>query len=314
MDIPHRSMNSKNLARINPCWIVVFFLTLGLTVIGSAYGARENVTLTVYPCNDVVNSFKKFTPLVSYLHSETGIEVRLVFFPDFQSYAKALKNHELDFVFMDPMVYLKYKDYYMENSLLISLTLDGKNHQSGVVIVRKDSGITSLDGLNGKRIIFGPYESTPRWAAARFLFRQRGIDLDTGLKEYTHGGCCEDIAFNVFMKAVDAGVVCDHFLGQHDAKQRDLGVDAEQLLSLAQTRPVPTRVFASTQNVDNELVDKMINAVLSLDRQKPDHAKILKKAELGGFVKTVHADVIRLKQELEALGDSFENKGDSPLS
>ena len=55
----------------------------------------------------------------------------------------------------------------------------------------------------------------------------------------THGGCCEDIAFAVAIRSVDAGVVCDHFMGLHEAKQKELGVDIRSLKVLARTGPFP---------------------------------------------------------------------------
>jgi phosphonate transport system substrate-binding protein len=134
--------------------------------------------------------------------------------------------------------------------------------------------------------MFGSKLSASRWLAARLLFEENGINIDKDLKSYSNGGCCEDIAFNVYLKAVDAGVVCDHFLEEHSEKQEELGINAKQLNIIGKTKAVPTRIFVARKGVSDDIVTKIDNALLSLDRTKPEHAKILYPAELGGFLRT----------------------------
>lgn len=134
--------------------------------------------------------------------------------------------------------------------------------------------------------MFGPKASSARWGAAKLLFNKSGIDIDNDLREFSNGGCCEDIAFNVYLQAVDAGLVCDHFLSEHNNKQKELGFDARQLVVIGKTRPVPTKIFAATRNVAPDIVAGINQALLSLDININAHKKILYAAELGGFLKT----------------------------
>jgi len=165
-----------------------------------------------------------------------------------------------------------------------------------VVIVRKDSGINKLKDLMGKTVMFGPKLSAAKWVAAKSLFEENGINIDKDLKGYSNGGCCEDIAFNIYLKAVDAGVVCDHFLEEHSKKQQELGVDAKEVIVVCRTKSVPTRVFAARQGINNDIIAKVNQALLRLDNNKPAHKKILYPAELGGFQKSKdeHYDGIRM--------------------
>jgi phosphonate transport system substrate-binding protein len=112
-------------------------------------------------------------------------------------------------------------------------------------------------------------------------FARGSIEKD--LKAYMNGGCCEDIAFNVYLKAVDAGVVCDHFAGGHEEKQKELGIDASQIMVIAKTKDVPMKVFGARNGVDKETIIKIKQALLHLDRHNPEQMEILSQAELGGF-------------------------------
>jgi len=138
--------------------------------------------------------------------------------------------------------------------------------------------------------MFGPKLSAAKWVAAKSLFEENGINIDKDLKAYSNGGCCEDIAFNVYLKAVDAGVVCDHFLEEHSKKQQELGVEAEEINVICRTKSVPTRVFSARQEINNDIITKVNQALLRLDNNKPAHKKILYRAELGGFLKSKDED------------------------
>ena len=131
--------------------------------------------------------------------------------------------------------------------------------------------------------MFGPKVSSAKWVAARNLFREHHIDIITDLEGFSHGGCCEDIAFNVFLKAVDAGVVCDHFLTEHSIKQKELGVEAGKLAIIGTTAPVSTKIFSARKEVLPADAAKIFMALLKLDNTLPAHEAILKNAELGGF-------------------------------
>ena len=158
---------------------------------------------------------------------------------DSAEFERAIKNGDIDFAFQDPHMYVRFADLYDKGTLIRALTREGTTSQSGVVIVRKDSGINKLEDLIGKTVMFGPKLSAAKWVAAKLLFEENGINIDKDLKAYSNGGCCEDIAFNVYLKAVDAGVVCDHFLGEHSEKQQELGVEAKQISVICKNQISP---------------------------------------------------------------------------
>ena len=271
--------------------IVIGALFMCLLVAASyADEAKKRITIALFPCTDVVMSLKKFHPLVTYLKQETGLDIEFIVPKDSAKFERAIKNGDIDFAFQDPNIYVKSADLYDKDTLISALTGKGSTSQSGVVITRKDSGTNKVEDLGGKTVMFGPKLSVARWVAARMLFEESGINIDKDLKAYSNGGCCEDVAFNIYLKAVDAGVVCDHFLGEHSKKQKELGMDTKQIVVVCKTRSVPTRVFAARQGVSDNIVTRVNQALLRLDKNKPAHAKILYRAELGGFQRSKDGD------------------------
>ena len=269
--------------------IGAFFMCLSV-VVSYAEEAKKPVTIAIFPCTDVVMRLKKFHPLVTYLKQETGFDIEFIVPKDLVDFERAIKNKEIEFVFLDPHIYVNSADLYDKDTLISALTGEGSTSQSGVVIARKDGGINKLEDLKGKAVMFGPKLSAARWVAAKVLFEESGINIDKDLKAYSNGGCCEDVAFNVYLKAVDAGVVCDHFLKGHSIKQKELGMDIKQIVAVCRTGSVPMRVFAARQEVSDDIVTKVNQALLRLDKNKPAHAKILHRAELGGFQRSKDGD------------------------
>jgi phosphonate transport system substrate-binding protein len=272
-------------------WVIAGALFMYLLVAASyADEARKHITIAFFPCTDVVMSLKKFHPLITYLNQETGLDIRLVVPKDSAEFERAIRNGDIEFALQDPNIYVKLSDLYDKDALIRALTRKGTTSQSGAVIARKGSGIKKLEDLKGKTVMFGPKLSAARWVAAKALFEENGINIDKDLRAYSHGGCCEDIAFSVYLKKTDAGVVCDHFLGEHSKKQQELGVDADQIIVICRTQLVPTRVFAARQEMSNHIVTRVNQALLRLDKKKPEHAKILYRGELGGFEKAKDKD------------------------
>ena len=271
--------------------MLVLVLMVFLNGVSSAEVAgNQIIRMNILPCSDVVMSFKKFHPLISYLKKQTGFDIETVVPKNFEELEWALKNGDVDFALQDPHTYVSLAKSYNRNALLQTLTRDGKTSQYGLIIARKGTGINHVRDLREKTVMFGPKLSSTKWIAAKEMFKENGINIEKDLKAYSNGGCCEDIAFNVYLKAVDAGVVCDHFLEEHSEKQKELGINVKQLIVIGRTGPVPTKIFAARRELNTGIVAKINQMLLNLDRNLPAHAEILHPAELGGFQKARDED------------------------
>lgn len=245
--------------------------------------AKKHITIAILPCYDIVMTFKKFHPLITYLEQQTGLDIKIVIETDLSEFELAVRSGDIDFALQDPHTYIRLADLYDKDALIKTLTPGGATSHRGVVIVRKDSGLEKVGDLRAKTVMFGPKQSVTKWIAAKMLFEESGIDIDEDLRAYRNGGCCDDIAFDVYLKAVDAGVVCDHFFDEHSDSQEELGIDMNQIIVIGESHLVPTRVFAARKTIDSEIVNKIVHVLLSMDSTNPVHKDILISAELGGF-------------------------------
>lgn len=259
---------------------------------GGAPDSRPSLRLAVLPCANIELTFRKFQPLLAYLKSATGHTVTLVVPVDLTQLEMDAAHGRIDFALQDPHTFRQVSHLFDTGALLQMRSLDGSTNQQGVLVVRRDSGLTDPAQLRGRTVMFGPRTSSPKWVAARLLFESRGVAVDSDLK-VMNGGCCEDIAFAVSVRSVDAGVVCDHFLGQHGARQKELGVEPGSLAVIGRTRAFPTRILAARKGVPADVLDAVARALLEIDPAKPAHAAMLASAELRGFVRTTEAEYLK---------------------
>lgn len=257
-----------------------------------AAAPEVRLSLAVLPCTNIESTFRKFYPLIQHLKQSAGVTLKLVVPGNLVEFEALLKSGQVDVALQDPHTYESLARYFDNTTLLATVALDGTTNQSGVVVVRRDGGVTRLSQLRGRTVLFGPRISTPKWVAARMLFESEGIDVDRDLK-VVNGGCCEDIAFAVTIRSVDAGVICEHFMGQREARQGDLGADAAALRVIGRTRPFPTRVMAARRGAARDAVTRLTDALLRLDASVPAEARILSSAEILAFKRTTEAEYLR---------------------
>jgi phosphonate transport system substrate-binding protein len=268
-----------------------------LCLVPTSYAGEtpEALTIAILPCSDTLQAFKKFHPLATYLKQETGFEIKIVVPKDVGEFERVMKTGNMDFAFQGPHTYVRLSEWFKKDALIRALTREGTATQAGVIIVRQDSPIKKIEDLRGRSVMFGPRLSATKWLAPKLLLEDNGINIDKDLLAYSNGGCCEDIAFSVYLKKVDAGVVCDHFMSNHSEKEDELGIESEQIVVIGKTRSVPTRVFAARRDLAMDIVTALNGALLRLNKKEPAHKYVLHHAELDGFQEAKDAEYDRMR-------------------
>lgn len=242
----------------------------------------KTVKIAILPCTDVVKTFERFKPLTAYLEGETGLKVEAIFPNNEEDLLRIFRKRNADFIFYSPFGFSNIEDIIDQQSLLKSLGPDGKDYEIGYIVVRKDSGLKTIQDLKGKSVFFGMECSANRWMSAKKKFLENGIDIDKDLESYTDGGCCSDISFNIFLKAGDAGVVCQHYFEE----QKRLGaIHIQALAVIGETRPAPNRIFAAHKDTPRAIIDQIQRALSAIDRALPKYQNLITITEIGGFVK-----------------------------
>ena len=139
---------------------------------------RSEILILADVNEDVAESVEDFQPMADYLAanlSDFGIkEARVVVAPDEAGMTEMLKNGETDLYFDSSFAAATV--FHDAGAVpLLRRWKDGIKEYNAVIVVRKDSGLESLDDLKGKTIAFEEDDSTSGFPHAGWLFAARRL-------------------------------------------------------------------------------------------------------------------------------------------
>lgn len=112
---------------------------------------KKTYTVGVVPQFDVTHTYEIWRPILDMLEERTGLLFALRGSSGIPSFEKEFSAGNFDFAYMNPYHVLMSRK---KGPGYIPLVRDIEKLLYGVLVVRKDSGIMSVDELEGKRIAF----------------------------------------------------------------------------------------------------------------------------------------------------------------
>jgi len=216
--------------------------------------APEPLKLCVHPYLSASELVKRFTPLAEYLGRQLGRPVMLEIGSSYDTHIHRIANDIMDIAFMGPSSYVKLTGQYGTRPLLAAFqTKEGKFFH-GHIMVRKDSPITSLAQLKGKRFVFGDRTSTMSHYVPRHMLLKSGIDVKQ-FSQVSFVANHDNIALGILAGTFDAGAVKEEVFLQYEP---------QGLRSLARSGPITDHVFIARKNLPKETVQALRKALLQL--------------------------------------------------
>lgn len=216
--------------------------------------ASQELTLLIHPYQTPAEIHKKFSPLADYLNKETGKKIVIKITKDYQQQIDAVGKDQMDLAYMGPNEYVTMTQGYGQKPLLACQEVNGKPFLHGMIIVKKDSPISSLGELAGKRLAFVEPNSTMGYVVPRLMLQEAGVDLkpvaqSDFLKSHSN------VALAVLNGYYDAGAVKDEAFYAY--QERGLKV-------LAQSPPVHEHVFVASSRLSESMVDALRKSMQGL--------------------------------------------------
>ncbi|MBI1864967.1 MAG: PhnD/SsuA/transferrin family substrate-binding protein, partial [Nitrospirae bacterium] len=125
--------------------------------------------------------YERWTPFAEYLSRKTGRKVDLVIPRNFDHLVELARSGQLDLLFINPYVYILLKKEIGVEPVAAQVAY-GNTFAPSYIVVRKDSGIKTLDDLRGKRIAFVSHLASSGYLVPRAYLMSQGIDVDREMK------------------------------------------------------------------------------------------------------------------------------------
>lgn len=161
---------------IRQCLVAAF----GVAGVVSNANALE-LTFGVYASERASELVEQFRPLLNVLEKTATtslgepVSITIKVAPTYEQGIDDLAQGRVDFARFGPASYIEAKLRQSEIAIIAMETLNGKKTFRGLICVKVDSSLTSIDQLKGKRFAFGSAESTIGRYLAQALLVHNGI-------------------------------------------------------------------------------------------------------------------------------------------
>lgn len=227
-----------------------------------------------------------FSPLLEYLEQETGKTFVLNIAPSYDALKRDLLAGNLQMVSFSPATYANALTTIPDQMQYIATSsragdMGSRDYYTGVIVTRRDTGISSLDGLRGRSFGFVDTGSSSGYKYPVVLLLKNSINPDKDFSGTFFLGSHDKVIEAVAAGSVDAGATAEFNIIKASEEYGDV------FEILARTAPIPNNAWVFSQEVPEEFVHEVQSLLVNLpaDAQLPSGEPVFSyKAELDGLI------------------------------
>jgi phosphate/phosphite/phosphonate ABC transporter binding protein len=211
-----------------------------------------------------------YAPLASYLGEKLGSHVETVLSPDYPSMVDRVVKGEIDLVQLAPLAYVVAKKRAPSLEMLVTNISEGSSTYSGYILARA-GGVTTLEGLRGKRFGFVDRDSASGYLYPYAFLLDHGVDPQKYFREIVWTQRHDLALANLAEGKIDATATFSGALDNAEAH----GIDVEKLMIIAKTGRIPYDAWCVRADLAGPIKDHIKVALLSLSMRTVEGRRIL---------------------------------------
>lgn len=253
----------------------------------SATAEKNRITIGLIPEHNIFKQLERYKPLAGYLSEKTGLKIEMKVLSRYGNIIDNFLSLGLDGAFFGSFTYALAHSRIGVEVILRPEYLDGVSTYYGLLFVRKDSGIETIDDMKGQRFAFVDKATTAGYLLPLHYFKMNGIqNYKTYFRETYFTGTHEDAIYDVLNKKADVGAAKNTvFYRLARTDDRILS----QLNIIERSPNVPENALAFRKDLEESVKMKVKNTLLNM-HTTPDGEKILKDFGALRFIVTTDRD------------------------
>ena len=247
----------------------------GFTDRSTVGDGRKHYSFGVHPLHNPERLLERYGPVMDYLNRHIkGVHFELEASRNYEEYNKKLYGRHFDFALPNP--------YQTVNSLKYGYHVFGKmgddHHFTGILLVRRDSGIRDVADLKGKKVSYPANTAVAAYMMPQYYLQTHGIDVNKDI-ENLFVGSQESSIMNVYLGNVAVGVTWPiPWL----AFQKEHPDQAAQLEVRWETEPLINNGLVARDDIPPELVSRVAELLANLHTSAEGRA-MLEKLPISRF-------------------------------
>lgn len=250
------------------------FFGAAILLASPSWGA-EPVRLGFQPQGSAVKMVGKWQPFADHLAGAIGHPVEIVVRKSYREVAEALARGEIDVCLTGSFLYVQARAE-MGIVPLVKRVIGGHSTYSSLIVVRRDSGIATLDDLRGKRFAFTDLDSTTGYLLpVSHLLRLGFPGPQAFFSEVIFTGNHDSALLAVHTGAADAAAFST-------TRWRPDNPRIGGFVILWRSEPIPLGPFSARRDLDPALARRLKAAFLAFGKD-PSTRALASQLDLDGF-------------------------------
>lgn len=200
--------------------------TIGLLgAVASMQDQTLHLKFGVFPTDKPKAMYQKLKPVIESIRKPIAhqlgrpVSIHLRLFDDIIQGRGEIEQGRVDFARVDSSGFIFANQLHPPYSLLAVELNKGLKRRNGLIVTRADSGIKTLEEIEGKRFAFGDPLSSIGSYLPKALLLQSGVDA-TDLRSHDYLGRSDFVLFSVLSSNHDVGAVSsEHYQKYCDAEE-----------------------------------------------------------------------------------------------
>jgi len=238
------------------------------------------------------------------LHEQTGLYFKTTVATEYAGVIEAMCSDppEAHMGSLATFSYVLAADRGCAEAALVAVRY-GSPTYNGQIIVRADSGITSIEDLKGKTFCRPDPLSTSGWIIPMLTMRAAGLNPETDLAEIVDAGAHDAVVAAVYNGDCDAGATYVDARSRIEDEHPDV---MEKVVVIEVTADIPNDGVQFVPSMPQELRDKIVEGLLAIAETEEGKEALDIAYQWAGLVKADDSFYDPFRQVLQASGMSIE--------
>jgi len=242
--------------------------------------------------------------IAAYLHKETGYFFKIAVPTSYAAVIEALGTNQADVAWLSTYAYILAKQKYNANVRMMTVR-NGLKTYRGQFVAATNSGIKSLEDIEGKVIAYTDAASTSGYIYPSAILKQKNITP----KEIFYAGGHPQAILAVYSGRADVACTywspADQTGKPKDAREKLFETHKdifEKIAIIGFTDEIPNDTVTFRSSIPKEIEQKIVSSLMSFSRSETGKDALKKLYDIDGLEEASDADYEVVRTTLKALG------------